>query len=1255
VSGQWYNYAYIGTSASNGNVNLPATYAGYYISTGLNVNTEDKWGNSLSPSYALEYTGICVPTDNHTVSSVRKGFPCGNYTLSIGGHDDDVAVFVNGVKIFGHAGCCDAHNTIWTGNLGPDDKVEIRHAEGVGASYHSLNFTTNATYADAVCTAPACDVAYVDPTISLDATGPTAGSPANPYKFISSAAGVAAVTYIRVAKGSGTEANIVNIPNNCVIEGGYVRSGTGNVLWTKSSASADITSITFSGLETVSGVQHIVAFKSDGKSNWTVKDLDITTANTPASTYDGSNRGMSNYGFLIINNSQNYTLSRLNITVGNAGAGANGTTPAGTGGGYSGGAGGTSSAGCKSKNCTSTAGKAGNAGTGAGGVGAGSGTNTNGGPSVKNGSTCFNSQPGKEKNGKNGTTSANGYTGATGNVGSAYDLSSSYFIPGGVGSTGINGGGGQGGGSGSGNAAGSAVCVACDVEYSGAGGKGGTGGTGGTGGYGGGGAFGIWEKSSTGTIFKTEINITNGGAGGGGAGATGSAGIAGTAGGSGDCNSLCIGSATCAGNGSQGGTGGTGGTGGAGAAGTSAAMVVNGTSTATLTATIPFTTTISIDNFSQRSNLSGKMCKNSEIELTRTSGSSWVIPPAVTPIDLAFVNDKTSTTSSYNTSSTSIKVTTNSSNISYDISDGTTLLKKFLYVASDSRTLPQISITPASKYICLGDAIGIDKTSSYDEINIKEYEYVVFKDGADALNPYQSGSFNSNNGNYTTPPFTETGKYWVRYRERHNCCGWSRPVFESFNVIALPTAGAIGVKTETYCSGSISNVTPGTGTGAITYRWESSTTDAVSGFSTVAGETNATLSPTITATTWFRRYTVSASNTTCESAPTNVVQLYANTDNTGVLATTNSSKTCTVSGSQWHYFRNTAGEIIAAINSNGKNLGNVTMEVTIATATHDGSFVSPKHGNGGIGNARVCLGQPELSMRRWYRITVYNQPSGTPSSVKLFFTSEDYDNYAGEIALWTNYIAPTYGWCYGYTSSAGDLVVSKDETYDLNPSPTPSVGGGPGGSTEYQIAVPSFSTFRFHTLGGKGEALPVELVSFTGWNQGSVNKLQWVTASELHSDKYEIEKSTVSGVWNTIGDVRAAGNSNIKLTYNFTDNNPVVGDNYYRLKMIDIDGTFKYSNTINIPISEAITNGFVGVYPNPTGGELNVDIQSVGLYDTYVSVYDVLGKTIFEKPVTIVRGMNKLQFNFNQLAKGTYILRFADAQGTLHSTKFVKD
>jgi hypothetical protein len=293
-------------------------------------------------------------------------------------------------------------------------------------------------------------------------------------------------------------------------------------------------------------------------------------------------------------------------------------------------------------------------------------------------------------------------------------------------------------------------------------------------------------------------------------------------------------------------------------------------------------------------------------------------------------------------------------------------------------------------------------------------------------------------------------------------------------------------------------------------------------------------------------------------------------------------------------------------------------------------------------------------MKRWYQITVQNQPPvPTPSTIRLFFTPTEYTQYKSEISTWKSKPLD-YDFCYGHTNSAIDLSVSKNETNDI-PLLSSSASGGPSGAAEYEMNVPSFSTFRFHTSGGKGEALPVELVSFTGWNQGSVNKLQWVTASELHSDKYEIEKSTVSGVWNTIGDVRAAGNSNIKLTYNFTDNNPVVGDNYYRLKMIDIDGTFKYSNTINIPISEAITNGFVGVYPNPTGGELNVDIQSVGLYDTYVSVYDVLGKTIFEKPVTIVRGMNKLQFNFNQLAKGTYILRFADAQGTLHSTKFVKD
>jgi hypothetical protein len=360
--------------------------------------------------------------------------------------------------------------------------------------------------------------------------------------------------------------------------------------------------------------------------------------------------------------------------------------------------------------------------------------------------------------------------------------------------------------------------------------------------------------------------------------------------------------------------------------------------------------------------------------------------------------------------------------------------------------------------------------------------------------------------------------------------------------------------------------------------------------------------------------------------------------------------TCSVRDGNTYSFYDNAGKIVATIqdlNAPSSELG--LTEVCVGYDYNAGVAAVTK---ADVDAKKVLtdLGdwQPYLP-RSW----TVKPTLATNSIVTLYFTNDEL-NALVQSAAGSRYAFAGYQLAvtkYPNGSGNGSFIAPKSAGGEN----VPCIFGSYNGGHKVAFNINTFSTFYVHPQFYPFAPLPVELVSFIGWNENNINKLQWVTASELNSDKFEIEKSTVSGVWNTIGDVRAAGNSNIKLTYNFTDNNPVVGDNYYRLKMIDIDGTFKYSNTINIPISEAITNGFAGVYPNPTGGELNVDIQSVGLYDTYVSVYDVLGKTIFEKPVTIVRGMNKLQFNFNQLAKGTYILRFADAQGKLHTAKFVKD
>jgi len=233
---------------------------------------------------------------------------------------------------------------------------------------------------------------------------------------------------------------------------------------------------------------------------------------------------------------------------------------------------------------------------------------------------------------------------------------------------------------------------------------------------------------------------------------------------------------------------------------------------------------------------------------------------------------------------------------------------------------------------------------------------------------------------------------------------------------------------------------------------------------------------------------------------------------------------------------------------------------------------------------------------------------------------------------------------YPATNSSATLIFPIITRY---PNPT--------GDYAATFNVDSFSTFYIHPNRYPFSPLPVELVSFTGWNQGSVNILKWVTASELNTSYFEVQHSTTSNNWEAIGRQKAAGNSNTPLTYDFTDNNPQIGVNYYRLKMVDNNGTFKYSNVINIQNDRVNVNEFSRVYPNPTSGNLTVEILSTILYNTEISVLDILGRNLLDNPATLTKGLNTLQFNFSHLPKGTYILRFSDTDGKSHYSKFVRD
>ena len=136
-NGAWNVYCY----NANGAAFASAIYMGYYTESLLSFSSLNRWTSAGSPSDASGYQGCQVSPDNHWVSYRRTNFPFAAYRLDIPTHDDDVYLYINGMLVFTHVGCCDSHTNVWTGVLGPADQVELRWRDFYGGSNGALNFT----------------------------------------------------------------------------------------------------------------------------------------------------------------------------------------------------------------------------------------------------------------------------------------------------------------------------------------------------------------------------------------------------------------------------------------------------------------------------------------------------------------------------------------------------------------------------------------------------------------------------------------------------------------------------------------------------------------------------------------------------------------------------------------------------------------------------------------------------------------------------------------------------------------------------------------------------------------------------------------------------------------------------------------------------------------------------------------------------------------------------------------------------------
>ncbi|RYY90798.1 MAG: T9SS type A sorting domain-containing protein [Chitinophagaceae bacterium] len=167
----WNVYGWNGGTSYNDGNSWVTNYAGFYVDTTLSMRSDSYWPSYGSPSNAPGWQGCGVNADLHSWAAKRTGFPCGFYTINVPYHDDEADLWINGVKVWGHQGCCDYHGNVWTGYLSSTDSIMFRATEGGGGSNGYIEFIRVAPAAISYPLTPYCNTGGMAPVTLTGTSG----------------------------------------------------------------------------------------------------------------------------------------------------------------------------------------------------------------------------------------------------------------------------------------------------------------------------------------------------------------------------------------------------------------------------------------------------------------------------------------------------------------------------------------------------------------------------------------------------------------------------------------------------------------------------------------------------------------------------------------------------------------------------------------------------------------------------------------------------------------------------------------------------------------------------------------------------------------------------------------------------------------------------------------------------------------------------------------------------------------------------
>jgi hypothetical protein len=213
-----------------------------------------------------------------------------------------------------------------------------------------------------------------------------------------------------------------------------------------------------------------------------------------------------------------------------------------------------------------------------------------------------------------------------------------------------------------------------------------------------------------------------------------------------------------------------------------------------------------------------------------------------------------------------------------------------------------------------------------------------------------------------------------------------------------------------------------------------------------------------------------------------------------------------------------------------------------------------------------------------------------------------------------------------------------------------------GGTVKYNADIdgtvtgPKFTNSSTGTSGSAGTGfsvgvLPIKLRSFTAQTQGSRIALNWITDEELNTSHFVIERSSNARNWSSIQTVAAKGEA---AGYTTTDATPASGDNFYRLKSVDIDGKFEYSHVLKVVRGRSLA---VHVSPNPASEQVTVSLSSPSSAPVQLQLVNNNGQVVSEK--LYATGTSLIQFDLGNAAPGVYTLLLRNGNTLMETTQLL--